>query len=378
MQILDVTKRRCHIMIGMAWISASIFALPQTIVYRVLPHPMMPEFQQCTTIGFFENLLRRSHSDLNDTVVSDNSSEVNEAATNFNNSQSNEYFIMSPESATNLYSASFLFAVYILPLSVIIVTSANILNKLYRRSGIDKQFPDDHNHHNNISHASASAVLENERPPTYLIRCLTYFRSAVKQDRLQRNNANEHMTDIVEEHRSLRSFDTVTTITDRSGETPRTLLSTDGRNSVVDENSINPNDSQKRKKKQKDCEKKTKTTFELSNLSTTEECMKDEDDENRIRRSSYSLHAPKSQNQKTISPSPGCRRNQSVRCTTSKTSSSNIVALRMCAIQVLAFIVCWTPYVSMSLWHMIGTLITIMFIYIKCCCIKVLLNFHMF
>ena len=342
-------------MIGMAWISASIFALPQTIVYRVLPHPRMPEFQQCTTIGFFEHYLRRSDYRTNATIINDNSSLVNEDMKSFNTSEPKQSFILSPEIAENLYSASFLFAVYILPLSVIIVTYANILNKLYRRSGIDKQFPDDHNHHNNVGHDSTNAISANDRPPTYLIRCLTYFRSAVRQERLQRNNANEHMKDVVEEHRSVRSFDTVTTITDRSGESPQTLLTTDGRNSItVEANDCNQDNPQTRKKKQKDGERKLKTSFELSDLNTTEDS-KQNDDENRIRRTSYSLHAPKGQTPRSVSPSTAMRRNQSVRCTTSKTASSNIVALRMCAIQVLAFIVCWTPYVSMSLWHMIGT-----------------------
>ena len=149
-------------MIAMAWITASIFALPQTIIYRVLSHPKDPTFQQCTTIGFFDNLLRRSHSNINETIRMPNSSLVNETIDKSNVSESKQSFILTPEIAENLYSSSFLFAVYILPLSVIIVTYANILNKLYRRSGIDKQFPDDHNHHNNVGHGNVDSISENE------------------------------------------------------------------------------------------------------------------------------------------------------------------------------------------------------------------------
>ena len=67
------------------------------------------------------------------------------------------------------------------------------------------------------------------------------------------------MKDVVEEHRSVRSFDTVTTITDRSGESPQTLLTTDGRNSItVEANDCKQDNSQTRKKKQIKMQKRCK------------------------------------------------------------------------------------------------------------------------
>ena len=350
---IDVTKRRCHIMIGTAWLSAAMFAFPQTIVFRELSHPNDPSFKQCTTIGFFNELLQRTPSNNNDTS-SDSTSAHNESTKQYNTSDPEQLYIMSPDIAENLYSSLFLFAVYILPLSVIIVTYANILNKLYRRSGINKQFPEDHNHHNNIAHTNAAS--ENERPPTYLIRCLSYFRSAVRQERLQRENVSEHIKGR-SERRSFKSFDTVTTFSDRAGENPRTLLSTDAscNKSGVEEHEPGSNNPQRQKTKLNEHNGKRRTSFELSYLQKEESVSAKQEEQNKIRRSSnISLSPDLTSNLRGSSTSTVVKRGQSVRCGASKASSSNIVALRMCAIQVLAFIICWTPFVCISLWHIIG------------------------
>ena len=344
-----MTKRRCHIMIGTAWISAAMFALPQTIVWRELSHPNDPSFKQCTTIEFFNNLLLRTPSN-NNVTSSDSTSTNNETAKQYNVSNP-ELYVMSPDIAESLYSSLFLFAVYMLPLSVIIVTYGNIVNKLYRKSGIDKQFPKDHNHHNNVVHGNAVSV--NERPPTYLIRCLSYFRSAVRQERLQRENATEH----IEGRSERRSFDTVTTFTDRTGENPRTLLSTDGsfNKSAIEDHESGSNNPQKRETKLTENNGKRRISFELSQLRREESLSAKKEEQNNIRRSSNVINSSDiTSNSRRPSTSTVVKRGQSVRCGSSKASSSNLVALRMCAIQVLAFIICWTPFVCISLWHIIG------------------------
>ena len=340
-------------MISAAWISAAVFALPQTIVFRELTHPNIPSFKQCTTIGFFENFFLRSISK-NETAS--DTDVTNETIIQYNASDPALYTI-SPTTAENLYSSLFLFAVYMLPLSVIIVTYGNILNKLYRKPSINRQFPDAHNHHGNTTHITTSA----ERPPTCLIRCLTLFRSTVKQERLQRGNASENINDgITVRRKSLESFDTVIRVTDRTGENPRTLLSTDDscNNLTNQENVASLNHSQRRTTKQDEHNGKKKTSFDLSHLEP--KGVNEEPEEgNKIKCAS---HASLTTNQITRTQSTpssssfpsSIRKNRSVRCGASKPNSSNLVALRMCAIQVLAFIVCWTPYVSMSLWHIIG------------------------
>ena len=208
--------------------------------------------------------------------------------------------------------------------------------------------------HNNVGNVTS----ENDRPPTYLIRCLSYFRSAVRQERLQRENVSEHIRG-TSEGRSFKSFDTVTTFTDRVGENPRTLLSKDGscNKSAVEDHETGSNNPQRRRTKLNEQNGKRRTSFELSNLRTEENVSDKQEEQNKIRRSSTDvLSRNLTSNLRAPSTSTVVKRGQSVRCGATKASSSNLVALRMCAIQVLAFIICWTPYVCISLWHILGML----------------------
>ena len=50
---MSQTRNRGHIMMGSAWVAASLLALPQTFVFRVLRHPQI-EFYQCTSMNFFQ------------------------------------------------------------------------------------------------------------------------------------------------------------------------------------------------------------------------------------------------------------------------------------------------------------------------------------
>ena len=43
-------------MIVSAWLVSAVFALPQTLVFRVLKHPKI-EFFQCTSMNFFRDLV---------------------------------------------------------------------------------------------------------------------------------------------------------------------------------------------------------------------------------------------------------------------------------------------------------------------------------
>lgn len=102
-------KRRGQIMITSAWIISALCALPQTLVFRVLKHPKV-EFFQCTSMGYFDDI--------------------------FNNST-----IVNPQQAEKIYNSLFLVVVYMVPLCVIIITYANILNKIFRRSAGDDSRP---------------------------------------------------------------------------------------------------------------------------------------------------------------------------------------------------------------------------------------------
>ena len=43
-------------MVAVAWILTIVFASPQAIIFRVLKHPVK-DFYQCTTLGFYDNLV---------------------------------------------------------------------------------------------------------------------------------------------------------------------------------------------------------------------------------------------------------------------------------------------------------------------------------
>lgn len=94
-------KRRGQIMITSAWLISALCALPQTLVFRVLKHPQM-DFYQCTTMQYFDNI-----------------------------------------HAEKIYNSLFLVVVYVVPLLVIVVTYANIILKVFRKSKGDLQTDDE-------------------------------------------------------------------------------------------------------------------------------------------------------------------------------------------------------------------------------------------
>ncbi|XP_055632256.1 adipokinetic hormone/corazonin-related peptide receptor variant I-like isoform X2 [Toxorhynchites rutilus septentrionalis] len=50
---VSAARTRGKIMLGGAWIIAFANAVPQSIIFRVLRHPQLPDFKQCVTFGFF-------------------------------------------------------------------------------------------------------------------------------------------------------------------------------------------------------------------------------------------------------------------------------------------------------------------------------------
>ena len=100
-------QRRGRIMITMAWLISALCALPQTLVFRVLKHPQM-EFYQCTTMQYFEGI--------------------------FNGTE-----VLTPAQAEKIYNSLFLVVVYVVPLMVIVVTYANIILKIFRKSKGDNR-----------------------------------------------------------------------------------------------------------------------------------------------------------------------------------------------------------------------------------------------
>ena len=88
-------------MITSAWLISALCGLPQTLVFRVLKHPQM-EFYQCTTMQYFDNILLEK-----------------------------------------IYNSLFLVVVYVVPLLVIVVTYANIILKIFRKSKENLQTDDD-------------------------------------------------------------------------------------------------------------------------------------------------------------------------------------------------------------------------------------------
>ena len=63
---------------------SALFALPQTLVFRVLKHPKI-EFFQCTSMNFFRDLFNGSTTD-----------------------ESPNFYSLTPEMAEKMYSALFL------------------------------------------------------------------------------------------------------------------------------------------------------------------------------------------------------------------------------------------------------------------------------
>ncbi len=157
---MNVTRRRGRIMIMLAWLAAGVFALPQTFVFRVLKHPKI-EFYQCTSMGFFSELMGiapRQQQQLNSSEILSNSTTT--ASTFVGNITEEDFLVndtlitdeddnlngtspsrppsatvlgLGPEDLERVYSSIFLVAVYMVPLLVIVVTYANILAKIIRK-----------------------------------------------------------------------------------------------------------------------------------------------------------------------------------------------------------------------------------------------------
>lgn len=124
---MNRTRRRGRVMILLAWIAATLFALPQTLVFRVLKHPKI-EFLQCTSMNFFSEVLERHYG--NNGVSNNN----NGNGTSNETEQSPLTFLgMDAADLEKAYSCVFLVAVYMVPLFVIVVTYANILLKIIRK-----------------------------------------------------------------------------------------------------------------------------------------------------------------------------------------------------------------------------------------------------
>ena len=118
---MNKTRKRGRIMIVCAWLTASIFALPQTLVFRVLKHPQI-EFFQCTSMDFFTEIMNRDAVLANGTLTN---STV-------------EFLGLGPEMLEKMYSCIFLITVYMVPLLVIIITYANILCKIIRKKQVSQ------------------------------------------------------------------------------------------------------------------------------------------------------------------------------------------------------------------------------------------------
>ena len=88
----DLTRKRGRIMIVSAWLVSAVFALPQTLVFRVLKHPKI-EFFQCTSMNFFRDLFNSS--------LSSNGSV-----------ESPSFLSLTPEVAEKMYSSLFLVRVF--------------------------------------------------------------------------------------------------------------------------------------------------------------------------------------------------------------------------------------------------------------------------
>ncbi|CAH0687871.1 unnamed protein product [Spodoptera exigua] len=52
---LPIARKRSKIMLSLAWIIALLCSLPQSLVFRVMSHPKVPDFQQCVSFEAFAN-----------------------------------------------------------------------------------------------------------------------------------------------------------------------------------------------------------------------------------------------------------------------------------------------------------------------------------
>ena len=399
-------------MISMAWFTAGIFALPQTIVYRVLEHPRVPGFMQCTEIGFFDGLFASSNLPVIGSNITTNATEnmgLQTEAVPFAGSNSSNYQmenittvaehngIITPETAQKLYGSIFIVAVYFVPLSVIIVTYAFILYKLFRKSRIERHYANTGSSNaphscSNQTETSPSIELHSvggrgncERPPTYLIRCLTLFRSTVKEEKeLRQHQQHLHGNDPVpgninetkNQEQQLHgeknakpklACDSITAIVNHSGDTNsgKQLSAEVQTHTAVAAGYHNPSKPKSNGIK--------KATFDLPDLSDNEIAPWKEEIEQVGKQSaqmssgwSFLRHIMRlkcrnkarresSASSMGANTSTEVQRNRSVHCSSaSKSNSANLVALRMCAIQVLAFLICWTPFVLIQLWYIIG------------------------
>ncbi|OQV24096.1 putative Gonadotropin-releasing hormone receptor [Hypsibius exemplaris] len=53
MKLMNGAPKRARISLGLAWIAAVLCSLPQAVVYHVESHPLVPEYTQCVTFNYF-------------------------------------------------------------------------------------------------------------------------------------------------------------------------------------------------------------------------------------------------------------------------------------------------------------------------------------
>ena len=49
------SSSKTKIMLVIAWITAPLCALPQSFIFQLKSHPLISDYTQCTTIGFFQS-----------------------------------------------------------------------------------------------------------------------------------------------------------------------------------------------------------------------------------------------------------------------------------------------------------------------------------
>ena len=245
---VDIAKRRGRGMIVGAWIVSALFALPQTLVFRVLEHPSKEGFFQCTSMNFFDEVIVNGTDSM-----------------------------LTPVIAERIYNSIFLVAVYMVPLLVIVITYANILHKLFKKTRLDK----------NVARNSMDSEQEQMKP-------LMRWRSPLK--------AKSSMI-----------------VSSLSGSAKTELT----------------------------CHESSQVTSSEGLMPPSAPGLWRKPFRKPRRSSSNQLSAPPPQ----VPRMSDVRRNRPSRYL--RKQSANVVALRMSAIHVLAFLACWTPYLVISLWHII-------------------------
>ena len=100
----------CRLMVFCSWMVSGVLSCPQAILFRKVKHPKM-DFYQCTPIMFLETY---SHI-----VIKDNRISFS-------------FYGIDPKIIYTFYHFSFLFFVYFLPLTIMIISFTSIIRMLRR------------------------------------------------------------------------------------------------------------------------------------------------------------------------------------------------------------------------------------------------------